>query len=284
MPDIATSTDTTSTAKSDQPKSWRALLPVHPAAELFPLMPEAELRELGEDIKAKGGLIQAVHLYKGKLLDGGNRLDAMELVGFTFDNAELNGLAHHLKDSVDPYDYVIAANLHRRHLTADQRRDLIAKVLKAKPEASNRQIAEQVKASHPTVAKVRAELEQKGDVEKVSTSTDTKGRKQPRKRATPTSGAVEAKPATNAHDDIKTEELTEDSEVAPPEVIEENVLYTIQRMNEHARVFKKLFKASNFDREAKARISEAIERLIAKWRSTQATLNADLPLGFGRDV
>jgi hypothetical protein len=32
-------------------KSWRDVLPIHPAAELFPLMSEAELRELGEDIK-----------------------------------------------------------------------------------------------------------------------------------------------------------------------------------------------------------------------------------------
>jgi hypothetical protein len=43
---------------SEQPKSWRDFLPVHPAAELFPLMAGAELRELGENIKARGGLIQ----------------------------------------------------------------------------------------------------------------------------------------------------------------------------------------------------------------------------------
>jgi hypothetical protein len=33
---------------------WRDHLPVHPAADLFPLMSESELRELGEDIKANG--------------------------------------------------------------------------------------------------------------------------------------------------------------------------------------------------------------------------------------
>jgi hypothetical protein len=41
-------------------------------------------------------------------------------------------------DVMDPYEYVLSANLHRRHLTADQKRELIAKVLKAKPEASVR--------------------------------------------------------------------------------------------------------------------------------------------------
>lgn len=62
------------------------------------------------------------------------------------------------------------------------------------------------------------------------------------------------------------------TEIADPETVEDNALYTIQRINEHARIFKKLFKASSFDREAKERISTAIDRLIEKWRSTQATL------------
>jgi hypothetical protein len=35
-------------------KSWRDSFPVHPAAELFPQMTTAELRQLGDDIKASG--------------------------------------------------------------------------------------------------------------------------------------------------------------------------------------------------------------------------------------
>jgi hypothetical protein len=35
-------------------RSWRDELPVHPAAELFPMMSRDELIELGEDIKANG--------------------------------------------------------------------------------------------------------------------------------------------------------------------------------------------------------------------------------------
>ena len=37
---------------------------------------------------------------------------------------------------------VISANIHRRHLTAEQRRELIEKLLKADPGQSDRQIAE----------------------------------------------------------------------------------------------------------------------------------------------
>ena len=46
--------------------------------------------------------------------------------------------------NVDPYAYVISANVHRRHLNAEQKRTAIETLLKAKPEQSNRQIAQQV--------------------------------------------------------------------------------------------------------------------------------------------
>src|SRR5262249_57293507 len=88
----------------------------------------------------------------------------------------------HVEIPDDPYDYVLSANVNRRHLTTEQKRDVIAKVIKAKPKLSNRQIAEKTRTSHPFVGKGRAELEESGDVETVSTSTDTLGREQPRVR------------------------------------------------------------------------------------------------------
>jgi outer membrane biosynthesis protein TonB len=83
--------------------------------------------------------------------------------------------------SFDPYAHVISKNIIRRdlHLTAEQRRDLIAKVLKARPETSNRQIAKQMKVDDKTVAKVRTKLEARSEIPNVESATDTKGRKQP---------------------------------------------------------------------------------------------------------
>jgi len=52
-------------------------------------------------------------------------------------------------------------------------------LLKAQPEKSNRQIAEQVKASHVTVGAVRTELEGRGQINHVEIRVDTKGRHQP---------------------------------------------------------------------------------------------------------
>jgi hypothetical protein len=41
----------------------------------------------------------------------------------------------------------MSANIHRRHLTIEQKRELIGKLLKAQPKQSNRQIA--VKLTSP---------------------------------------------------------------------------------------------------------------------------------------
>ena len=190
-----------------QANSWRDVLPVHPAAELFPMMSRDEVLALGKDIKDGGadGLRMPITLVKwakspvkvGRtpvaLLDGRNRLDALEAVGYKIlftDGgmwlAEKRGAENVGIDLIgvraDPYERVLSLNIHRRHLTAEQKRELIAKVLKAKPKASNRQIAKQVKADDKTVAKVRKELEGRSEIPHVETRTDTKGRKQPAKR------------------------------------------------------------------------------------------------------
>ena len=147
-------------------KSWRAVLPIYPAAELFPRMTPEELRALGKDI-IRNGLTSDIVLWRAtpksplQLLDGISRLDAIELA--TGNPVVIGAPSLKRRDflacekvvvldgKVDPYTYVISANIHRRHLTAEQKRELIAKLIKATPEKSDRQIAETVKASPTTV-------------------------------------------------------------------------------------------------------------------------------------
>jgi ParB-like chromosome segregation protein Spo0J len=189
--------------------SWRDHLAVHEAAELFPLMSAPELRELGEDIR-KNKLVSPIVFFRGKLLDGRNRLDAMEAVGIRFEIWRADKSRYELSSSdvdlgwpasveldrdADPYAFVIAANMRRRHLTAEQRREVVEKLIKQTPEKSDRQIAEQIKASPSTVGKVRKGLERTGDVSKLDTRTDTKGRRQPAHKANPSGNDVDPRKA-----------------------------------------------------------------------------------------
>lgn len=189
-------------SKPKQATSWRDTIPVHPAADLFPLMSAEMLAELRGDYKRQGGFILPIVLWSDRtddesediplvyLLDGRNRLDAMGAAEVTYgppgskypcwrvldaegreiatENPDLGEPPPLLVldgDEIDPWAYVISANVCRRNLTSAQKRELVAALLKANPEQSNRQIAEATKTSHPHVAKVRLELEQAGDVE-----------------------------------------------------------------------------------------------------------------------
>jgi hypothetical protein len=140
--------------------SWRDHIEVHPAADLFPMMSDAELDELAKDILKAKGLTSPIILWGGLdspvVLDGRNRLAAIARIGGDQEAALRQGYL--LDESTDPYAYVISANIHRRHLKAEGKREVIAKLLKADPKTSDltdRQIAKIIGCGHPLVAEVR---------------------------------------------------------------------------------------------------------------------------------
>jgi len=203
--------------------SWRKSIPIHPAADLFPLLDQADLVTMGNDIKANGltsPIAIRVDNDKATLCDGRNRLDAMEIVGLRVNlentrtaawkltaEEELDGkwvglpIARHSATVTvitgDPAAYIVSANIHRRHLTAEIKRELIAKLLKEHPERSDRATAELVKVDHKTVAAVRRREEDVGSIPHVEKRVDTKGRQQPtRKTTTKPRLTIDDKPAT----------------------------------------------------------------------------------------
>ena len=194
----APATETATDSTAPQAQSWRNTLPIHPAAELFPRMSEAELAALGKDIR-KHGLTSPIAVWSdGKspeqLLDGRSRLDAIEIeIGPAIvsppsviagkDFLAVNKVIV-LDRSVDPYDFVISANIHRRHLTGEQKREIVAALLKANPERSNNATSKIAKVDDKTVGAVRAELERRSEIPNVSSRTDSKGRKQPARKTT----------------------------------------------------------------------------------------------------
>jgi hypothetical protein len=181
----------------------------HPLADIFPLMEGAEFDALVADIK-KNGLHYPIFLYEGKILDGRNRYRACLEAGF--EPATRNG------DSWigDPAGFVISRNIHRRHLTAEQKRNLIAKLLKAAPEKSDRQIAKTVKASPTFVGKVRAEGEATGDVSTVDTRIDKRGRKQPAKKPKARNNGENADDPETSPETMKAEFAASDGKAAAP--------------------------------------------------------------------
>src|SRR5687767_1375419 len=86
----------------------------HPAAKMFPMLPESELNQLAEDIKQHGQL-QPIILHEEAILDGRNRLEACLRAGVEPQFKHYNG------EHGSPVLYVMALNLHRRQLTPSQK-------------------------------------------------------------------------------------------------------------------------------------------------------------------
>jgi hypothetical protein len=150
----------------------------HPLSERFPQILPEDFDKLAADIKLHG-LHQPIVLYQGKILDGNNRYRACEEAGRKPTFADFNG------DDAQARNFVISANIHRRHLSPEQRREIIASLLKDNPGQSNRQIAEIAKVSHHTVEPVRAEMEATGQIAQLGKTTGADGKTRKRKSNKP---------------------------------------------------------------------------------------------------
>lgn len=94
-------------------------MPVHPAAEVFPMLDEEDLNNLAEDIK-QNGLIHPLVTKDGILIDGRNRREACRRAGVIPKVIELNG--------ADPATYIISSNIARRHMTKSQQAMAVAMI------------------------------------------------------------------------------------------------------------------------------------------------------------
>lgn len=86
--------------------------PIHPAADLMPMLGESDLDALAADIRANG-LHEPVVLFDGQVLDGRNRLAACHLAG-------VEPTFRTLESCADPVGFVLSVNVRRRHLSTSQ--------------------------------------------------------------------------------------------------------------------------------------------------------------------
>ncbi len=89
---------------------------VHPAAGVFPMMSDDELRALADDIKTNGQHEPITrNKATGQIVDGRNRLAACEMAG-----VEPNFEDKAFEDTAAVVRFVISSNIHRRHLNPSQ--------------------------------------------------------------------------------------------------------------------------------------------------------------------
>ena len=120
-------------------RSWRDFFQVHPAADVFPLMPQDELRKLAANIERNGLKVPIqTRAVAGEsrpyVIDGRNRLDACELLGWQIidGNGNWHGALALVPNTKPKVEHLVdrthaqiiaeirAYNIERRHLTKAQ--------------------------------------------------------------------------------------------------------------------------------------------------------------------
>jgi hypothetical protein len=111
--------------------SATATYAAHPLADLIPAMSDDEYARLREDI-ATNGLLDAITLYDGQVLDGRHRLRACEETGTEPRFTEY--------EDDSPAQFVLSHNVARRHLSVSQRAMIATDFLpQLEAEAAERQ-------------------------------------------------------------------------------------------------------------------------------------------------
>lgn len=142
--------------------------------QVMPPLSAAEYAELRADIEAHGVGVAIIVDADGRVIDGHHRQKIAKHLGIPcpsttvvgYSDAELRDMAYRL-------------NLHRRHLSQQQKREALAASIEADPDLSDRQHGARIGADHKTAGVIRARLEERGEVPHVVQRTDSTGRQQP---------------------------------------------------------------------------------------------------------
>lgn len=106
-----------------------AITGIHPYADQFPMLPQAELEELAQSIRDSGLRQPIVVTVDGLILDGRNRFQACRMAGVEPETVVYEG--------ADLAEYVLDANITRRNMTTGQRAMATALVLEADGRRAN---------------------------------------------------------------------------------------------------------------------------------------------------
>lgn len=152
-----------------------------PYYDAMPPLTSDERTDLWADIAANGVMCPVIVTDDMEVIDGHNRLEiAAELNITAVPMTVVSGLTSDQK-RLRAEDL----NLHRRHLTRERKREIIARRLKDNPTQSNREIADSAKADHKTVGAIRADLEATGEIPQLAATRGMDGRTRTTSRKLP---------------------------------------------------------------------------------------------------
>jgi hypothetical protein len=163
----------------------------HPLGKMLPPMEEVEFWALTADIQANG-LREAITLHQGRVLDGWHRYRALwDLGGWLSEISDRDRCQVEPKfeefegNDDDARAYVISRNIRRRHLSAEQRRDLLVKLIAAQPKKSDRAIAREAGVDHKQVSRARKRGESTGAIAPVEKRQGADGKTRSTKKRAP---------------------------------------------------------------------------------------------------
>jgi ParB-like chromosome segregation protein Spo0J len=173
---LATSSENSPTVK---------LLPFHPVASKFGNLTGAEFHALVNDIKANKQKVPIV-MHKGMIIDGIQRYRACL-------NAKVEPVfTEYAGEEKDIVKFIASMNMHRRHLSTKQKKDIALELLKADPTMSDLAVAKTARLSDKTVTKIRKKAVRRSEIPNVKVRTDSKGRQQPAAKPTNKTGPKRA--------------------------------------------------------------------------------------------
>jgi len=150
--------------------------------QVMPDMAQEEYEALKEDIAERGVMVPIEFDEQGNVLDGHHRLKICVELGIEdYPKIIRTGMSEPAK-----WTHARKLNMARRHLTREQRRELVEAQIKDTPELSDRQIAKMLGVSNSTVSLMRSELIDNGQVCDSHTSIGADGKEYKRHSDTET--------------------------------------------------------------------------------------------------
>jgi N6-adenosine-specific RNA methylase IME4/ParB-like chromosome segregation protein Spo0J len=156
--------------------------------QLLPPLSDDDRAALEASIVAHGVLVPVEYDEDGAILDGHHRVEICESLGLVdWPRFVRKGLAETEKRTL-----ARELNVSRRHLTAAQKRALVAGQLRDTPSISSRAIAAMLGVHHSTVEKVRKGLEETGEISQLETTEGRDGKERTRPKPIRTAFLPEA--------------------------------------------------------------------------------------------